>query len=71
MDINPTESWLSRPGPCLAAGIALLVVCAGFAALWFTSDFVFARPLGLVSGGFGIYLVYGGVIGLKEQKNNG
>ena len=69
MDINQTESWLSRPGPSLAAGIALLVVCAGFAALWFTSDFIFARPLGLLSGTAGIYLAYGGVTGLKEQRD--
>jgi hypothetical protein len=61
------EPWYRRPGPCLAAGIALLVVCAGFAVLWFTTDFLFARPLGLLSGGAGIYLAYGGVVGLKED----
>jgi hypothetical protein len=69
MDIDQTDSWLSRPGPTIAAGIALLVVCAGFAALWFTSDFLFARPLGLVTGGAGIYLLYGGLIGRKEQSD--
>ena len=71
MDINQTESWLSRPGPTIAAGTALLVVCAGFAALWFTSSFVFARPLGLLTGSAGIYLLYGGIMGRKEQQGNG
>jgi hypothetical protein len=69
MDINQTESWLSSPGRTLATGIALLVVCAVFAALWFTSEFFFARPLGLLSGSAGIYLVYGGVQGLKERSD--
>ena len=69
MDINQTESWLSRPGPTIAVGIALLVVCAGFAALWFTSSFIFARPLGLLTGSAGIYLLYGGIIGRREQND--
>jgi hypothetical protein len=68
MDINRTESWISRPGPAIAVGLALLVVCAGFAALWFTSDFLLARPLGLLSGSVGIYLVYGGLQGRKETR---
>ena len=71
MDINQTESWISRPGPAIAVGLVLLVVCAGFAALWFTSDFILARPLGLATGGFGIYLLYGGIMGRKEQQDNG
>ena len=69
MEINDvTEPWYRKPGPSIAVGIALLVVCAGFAALWFTSDFLFARPFGLLSGSLGIYLVYGGVMGLKEES---
>jgi hypothetical protein len=68
MDTNQSDSWIRRPGPSLAAGIALLVVCAGFAALWFTSDFLLARPLGAVTGSAGIYLVVGGVMGLKEGR---
>lgn len=71
MDIDQTETFLRRPGPSLAAGIALLVVCAGFAALWFTSDFIFARPFGLLTGSVGIYLAYGGITGLKEQRDDG
>jgi hypothetical protein len=66
MDINSTDSWMQRPGPAIAVGIALLVVCAAFAALWFTSDFLLARPLGLASGSFGIYLLYGGITARKE-----
>lgn len=65
MDINGSDSWMQRPGPAIAVGIALLVVCAGFAALWFTSDFLLARPLGLATGGFGIYLLYGGLMNRK------
>ena len=59
------------PGPAIAVGLVLLVVCAGFAALWFTSEFILARPLGLATGGFGIYLLYGGIMGRKEQQDNG
>lgn len=69
MDINQTESWISRPGPAIAVGLVLLVVCAGFAALWFTSSFILARPLGLATGAFGIYLLYGGIMGRREQNN--
>jgi hypothetical protein len=68
MDIDSTNSWMQRPGPAIAVGIALLVVCAGFAALWFTSDFVFARPVGLLTGSVGIYLLYGGIQGLRERR---
>ena len=68
MDINPTESWISRPGPAIAVGLALLVVCAGFAALRFTSSFILARPLGLLTGSIGIYLLYGGLQGRKEGR---
>ena len=68
MDINNTsDSWMHRPGPAIAVGVALLVVCAGFAALWFTSDVFFSRPLGLLTGSLGIYLLYGGVTGLRER----
>jgi hypothetical protein len=44
------------------------VVCAGFAALWFTSSFILARPLGLLTGSLGIYLLYGGIQGRKEVR---
>ena len=67
MDINSRDSWLQRPGPTIAVGLALLVVCAGFAALWFTSEFIFARPFGLLAGTLGTYLLYGGITGLKER----
>jgi hypothetical protein len=68
MDINSTDSWVQRPGPAIAVGIVLLLVCAGFAALWFTSDFIFARPFGLLTGSVGIYLLYGGLQGLREGR---
>ena len=68
MDIDNTDSWVQRPGPAIAVGIALLVVCAGFAALWFTSDFLFARPFGLLTGSVGIWLLYGGLQGRKETR---
>jgi ABC-type transport system involved in cytochrome c biogenesis permease subunit len=68
MDINSTDSWVQRPGPAIAVGIVLLAVCAGFAALWFTSDFLLARPLGLLTGSVGLYLVYGGLMGRKEGR---
>jgi hypothetical protein len=68
MDINSTESWISRPGPAIAVGLALLLVCGAFAALWFTSSFIFARPFGLLTGTLGIYFLYGGLQGRKEGR---
>lgn len=68
MDLNQTEPWIRRPGPSIAAGVGLLAMCAGFAFLWFTTDVLLARPLGLLTGSVGIYLVYGGVVGLKEER---
>jgi hypothetical protein len=68
MDINSTDSWVQRPGPAIAVGIVLLLVCAGFAALWFTSDFIFARPFGLLTGSVGIWLLYGGLQGRREGR---
>ena len=68
MDIDSTDSWVQRPGPAIAVGIALLVVCAGFAALWFTSDLLLARPAGLLTGSAGLYLLYGGLVGRREGR---
>lgn len=71
METNQTNGWLDSPGRTLATGIALLGLCAVFAVLWFTSDFLLARPLGLLTGSAGIYFTYGGVVGLREQREDG
>ena len=71
MDIDHHDSWHERPGPTIAAGVALLIACAGFAALWLTSSFALARPLGLVTGAAGIYLLVGGVMSRKVERTDG
>lgn len=68
MQTPDAGSWNERPATVLAVAVALLVVCAGFAYLWFFTDFLLARPLGLLSGSVGIYLMYGAVAGLREQR---
>ena len=61
-------AWYNKPGPALAVGIALLALTGVFAVLWITTPFLFARALGLLSGGAGTMLVYGGINGLREQR---
>lgn len=61
-------AWYNKPGPALAVGIALLALTGVFAVLWVSGTFLFARALGLLSGGAGMMLVYGGVNGLREQR---
>lgn len=61
-------AWYNKPGPALAVGIALLALTGVFAVLWISTTFLFARALGLLSGGAGMLLVYGGINGLREQR---
>lgn len=63
-------AWYNKPGPALAVGIALLALTGVFAVLWVGTTFLFARALGLLSGAAGLMLVYGGVNGLREQREN-
>ena len=65
---TPQVAWHNKPGPALAVGIALLAVCGLFAMLWVTSSFPLARAIGFISGAAGMMLVYGGVNGLREQR---
>ena len=65
---TPKVAWYNKPGPALAVGIALLAVCGVFAVLWVTSTFPLARAIGFLSGAAGLMLVYGGVNGLREQR---
>lgn len=60
--------WYRRPGPCLAAGAGLIVASVLLALAWALGDVPLARPLGYVAGAAGIYLVYGGVLGLRERR---
>jgi hypothetical protein len=71
MDMQTNRTWSDRPATVVAGGLALLAVCAVFAYLWFTSDFLLARPLGLFTGSVGLYFTYTGVIGLREQRSDG
>lgn len=65
---TPQVAWYNKPVPALAAGVALLALCALFAVLWVTTTFPLARAIGFMSGAAGIFLVYGGVNGLREQR---
>lgn len=65
---TPEVAWYNKPGPALAAGLALLALCGVFAVVWVTTPFFLARPLGYLSGAAGIMLVYGGATGLREQR---
>ena len=63
-----TVAWYNKPGPSLAAGIALLALCGVFLVLWITTSFLPARWLGYLSGASGTMLVYGGFNGLREGR---
>lgn len=64
----PPAAWYNRPVPAIAAGVALLALCAVFAVLWISTPFFLARALGYLSGGAGILLVWGGVNGLRQER---
>lgn len=68
MDIDPPTAWHERPGPTLAAGIALLAVCAVFAYLFIAEQVPLARAGGMVSGAAGIWLVYGAVTSRRDGR---
>lgn len=61
--------WYRRPVPCLAAGAGLIVASVLLALAWALGDVPLARPLGYAAGAAGIYLVYGGVMGLREGRS--
>lgn len=73
-DLDPSPGplaqppWYRRPVPCVLVGGALLVVALLAAAAWLSGDVPFARPVGYVAGGAGIYLLYGGIVGLREER---
>lgn len=57
--------WHRQPVPSIALGVVLILVAIGFAVLWVSSGSFGLRAIGYAAGAFGIYLVYGGVMGLK------
>jgi hypothetical protein len=65
--VNGQLPWHRQPLPSIAVGVVLILVAIGFAVLWVGSGggFFGARAIGYAAGAFGIYLVYGGVMGLK------
>ena len=67
--MSDSTAWHQRPGPVLALGAALLVVCGFCVWAWVASDVGIARTVGLVSGGAGIYLVVSGSAALRERAD--
>lgn len=69
--MQPTGAWHERPGPTIALGIGLLVVCALCAWAWLGDGTAIARPAGLVTGGAGIYLLVGGIMSWRDHDPGG
>jgi hypothetical protein len=60
-------AWHERPGPTIAVGFGLLVVCGLCAWAGLADDTAIARPAGLVTGGAGIYLLVGGILSWRDD----
>jgi hypothetical protein len=67
---TPTQqAWHEKPGVCLAVGVGLALVCLLSLVLWITTSTFFVRAIGLASGAGAFYFIYGGLTGLRENRD--